>query len=269
MKIAICDTSEIPQAEVKTAIRAINIQLKRDFCPLWSVNASCVYVSEKSLQEKMKTIEAIIYLQDKPTADSEGALGYHTRNTFGMPYGYVFEDVCKELGEPWSVTLSHEVLEMALNRHVALYSIGPHPKDKSRNVLHWYEACDAVQAQTYRISVDTANGTKRIPVSDFVAPLYFTKGNELTPDRAKRAKNNFLETEGLSSFGLTPGGYIGYWDPQTGEEETIFADARAESRYQIKSRMGLARRRARVSELICDFGVSSSNTISKIGGSFG
>ena len=176
------------------------------------------------------TQDAVMIITDKPTI--KDAVGYHDKvESSGMPFGYVFQDVSAELEEPWSVTFSHEILELVLNRHANYYAIGPHPKDRKRNVVHWLEACDACQDYSYKIG--------KIAVSDFVLPLYFTPENEAS------GKNDYLETPGLKSFGIAKGGYIGFFDPKTGEETTVLADKRAQERQEIKEMMGRFRRKNR------------------------
>lgn len=69
------------------------------------------------------------------------------------------------------MTLSHEALELTADPEVNLLVQGPHPDDPNLVVFHWYEMCDAVQAETYK-----ALG---VEVSNFVLPLYFTGGEEL------------------------------------------------------------------------------------------
>jgi len=95
-------------------------------------------------------------------------------------------------------------------------------------VFHWYEMCDAVQAESYEID--------GIPVSNFVLPLYFTADSE------KGGRNDFLGKNRLSSFGINPGGYIGFYDPKLESHDTAFADEQAEDRAEVKSRAGFARR---------------------------
>jgi hypothetical protein len=93
--------------------------------------------------------------------------------------------------------------------------------------------CDAVQAESYEI-----NG---MPVSNFLLPLYFTYDSE------PGSRNDFLSTirpggDHLTSFGVNPGGYIGFYDPRIDDHATYFADNVARQRAQIKSQVGLARR---------------------------
>ena len=87
---------------------------------------------------------------------------------------------------------------------------GPNPADHHKYVFHWYEMCDAVQAETYKID--------EIEVSNFLLPLYFTGSEELG------GRNDFLgkihKGKTLVSFGVNPEGYIGFFNPETGEHET-------------------------------------------------
>jgi hypothetical protein len=174
--------------------------------------------------------DAIIYLWDS-VADIDDAVGYHDQNNRGLPYGFVFTDIAKELKEPWSVTLSHEVLELVGDANANTFAAGPHPEDPKRIVFHWYEMCDAVQAESYEI-----DGVK---VSNFVLPLYFTVGEQVG------ARNDYLgERKGrsLKSFGVNPGGYVGFFDPEKGDHETFEADATARKRMATKQKLGRVRR---------------------------
>jgi hypothetical protein len=100
---------QISDEESQTVIRAVNRQIKEDFEPYWSLGATLRLEgrSEKS-PSKMTMLDlrddAILYLWNK--TDVPGALGYHDQNARGIPYGFVFTDLAKKLGEPWSVTLS-------------------------------------------------------------------------------------------------------------------------------------------------------------------
>jgi len=64
----------------------------------------------------------------------------------------------------------------------------------------------------------------------------------------KGGRNDFLgrayKGRTLQSFGVNPGGYVGFFDPKSGEHETFAAkgDAVAARRLKIKSKMKGARR---------------------------
>ena len=169
--------------------------------------------------------------------DVEDALGYHDQNARGIPYGFVFTDLAKKLGEPWSVTFSHEALELIADPEVNLLVMGPHPADPNKTVFHWYEMSDAVQNETYEID--------QVRVSNFVLPLYFTGSDEVG------GRNDFLgRSHGgktLNSFGINPGGYVGYYDPETGKHELFSrkGDLVAKKRLELKGKASAARRAQR------------------------
>ncbi len=154
----------------------------------------------------------------------------------------VFKQMADELGEPWSVAFSHEVLELLMDPEANMLVAGPHPGGEDRIVFHWREVCDAVQAQQYQID--------EVSVSNFVLPLYFTQGDEFN------GRNDFLgyidkRQNTLSSFGVAEGGYIGFYDPLSGGHEVFFMrkDIRAKNRMKIKSQGKLARRSIRYQQI--------------------
>lgn len=232
----------VTDEELQVAIRAINRQISEDFAPYWSMSAT-LRLEGRSVETpdvvQMADLrgDAVIYLWDQ--ADVEEALGYHFQNSQGIPFGFVFTEIARQIGEPWSVTLSHEALELLADPETNLLVMGPHPTE-DRDVFHWYEMCDAVQAETYTID--------GVAVSNFLLPLYFT-GTRDTDEIG--ARNDFLgRSHGgntLKSFGINPGGYIGFFDPQLGDHATysIQGDRVAAMRLNLKSRAKEARRAVR------------------------
>jgi hypothetical protein len=239
MIISLVNHTNVPDIEVQKAIRAINVQIEQDFYPYWSIGATLRLegrIAEDPDPDNPAANlrgDAILYLEDK--VDSKDALGFHDLHFSGIPFGYVFTELSRELGEPWQVTLSHEALELIADSEVNRLIMGPHPDcgQSERMVFHWYEMCDAVQAESYEIH--------GVPVSNFVLPLYFTVDSE------PGSRNDFLSTikpdgSRLKSFGVNPGGYVGFYDPDLGEHDTYFADQLARDRAKIKSQAGFARR---------------------------
>lgn len=222
-------SGSISDEELQGVVRAINRQITEDFEPYWSFGAKLRLegkVGKKPDTESLQDLrgDAIIYLWDK--TDVADALGYHDTNASGIPYGFVFTELSKKLGESWSVTLSHEVLELLADAQANLLVQGPHPEKPSLEVFHWFEMCDAVQSQTYKID--------GIEVANFVLPLYFTKNEQ------EGGRNDFLgrlvKGKGLASFGVAAGGYIGFFNPRTREHEQWSPpkDAKAKKRLTIK-----------------------------------
>ena len=228
-------SAEITDAELQQVLRAVNRQIEGDFAPYWSLAATLRLEGKSGKQPSKQSLadmrgDAVLYLWDR--ADVDDALGYHDMTNRGVPFGIVFTELSEAMGEHWSVTLSHEALELIGDPEINLLVMGPHPKDPGRDVFHWYEMCDAVQDESYEI-----DGVK---VSNFVLPLYFTGGDE------KGGRNDFLSQshggKALTSFGINPGGYVGFFDPEMRGMDTVDADERGARRRQIKSRGRGARR---------------------------
>jgi len=90
-----------------------------------------------------------------------------------------------------------------------------------------------VQNESYRIDGEQ--------VSNFVLPAYFTGGEEMN------GRNDFLGTRSggrtVRSFGVNPGGYLGYYDPHTRKNEYLVVpdDPLAKSRLALKARLKTGR----------------------------
>jgi hypothetical protein len=239
MIISIINHTNLKDEDIHHAIRVVNRQIEEDFEPYWSLGAKLRLEGRGDLKPEIEDPsdmrgDAIIYMWDDENV--ENALGYHDQNHRGIPFGFVFTRLSESLGESWTVTLSHEALELIADPEVNLLVAGPHPTE-SIDVFHWYEMCDAVQAETYKID--------EIDVSNFVLPLYFTGSEELG------GRNDFLrrhyDGKTLESFKVNPGGYIGFFNPVTGQHETysMKGDKAAQKRIQIKSLLKCARRAIR------------------------
>jgi hypothetical protein len=113
--------------------------------------------------------------------------------------------------------------------------------------------CDAVQAETYEID--------GVAVANFVLPLYFTGSEEVG------GRNDYLgrahDGKTLKSFSVNPGGYVGFFNPQSGEHETFAqkGDTKAEERLAIKLKAKGARRAIRYKR----FGAAKPAALKKTG----
>src|SRR5262249_47951263 len=115
-------------AELQTVLRAINRQIKEDFEPYWGMSATLRLEgrsADKPSKIKLADMrgDAVIYLWDK--IDTKDAVGYHEANNRGVPYGFVFMELSKKMGESWPVTLSHEALELIADPESNLLVLGP------------------------------------------------------------------------------------------------------------------------------------------------
>jgi len=240
MRISVINlTTTIPDEDAQEVIRVINRQIREDFEPYWGFGGELRLEGKSSLRPRVLNPvdmrgDAILYLWDNMNVG--GALGYHEANFRGIPYGFVFTELSRQLGESWTVTLSHEALELIGDPGVNLLIAGPHPEYPNRQVFHWFEMCDAIQTDIYEID--------GVEVSNFVLPLYFS------PREERASRNDFLgRLPALQSFGVAPGGYIGFFNPLIGDHETYESDRVARVRARIKEQAGLARRSVRYREL--------------------
>lgn len=211
-------TSDLSDREVQEAIRAVNRQIAEDFAPVWGaffdlrLHASPFDLAEPdTLAEDPVQGEAVLYLVDE--SHLPGAAGYHALNNSEKPYGFVFITDPSE----WTVTLSHEALELILDPNVNLFAPGPDPRPgQSDNfVLHAYEVCDAVERTSYEID--------HIRVSNFITKEWFVPGD------APGTRNDFLGV-GVESFGATTGSHLAFFDLDAGSWVTFIGEARELSR---------------------------------------
>ncbi len=222
--LAVINFSSVSDPTVQRAVRAVNRQVREDFMPVWGAGyCSRLHMPRFDpgdaavLSEDPVTAAAVIYLVDQPHL--QNALMYHSINSAGLPVGFVFTD----LGD-WTVTLSHELLELIVDPTVNGFVPGPDPRAASAGeswLWHAYEVCDAVESTVYEID--------DIMVSNFVTPAYFAQG------QAAGARNDFLGI-GVAPFGVLPGCHLGAVDPQTLEWLNIQGDDNAACG-ALKSRM--------------------------------
>jgi hypothetical protein len=153
------DGAPIDLAQLTKVAAALSKQVLRDFAPIWTVNA---------------TVDAFLKLEDVPVdywpiivqTDVQGALGYHEDEN-GQPFAVV------EFARDWSLTASHECLEMLADPYGRRLKAGSVPEQavaggvKNGRVEFLVEVCDPSEDIKFAYQV---NG---ITVSDFYTPHYF------------------------------------------------------------------------------------------------
>lgn len=195
----------LKDSTVQAAIRSVNRQVLEDFAPVWGTSYSLrLHASQFKPTENIDKIkkervrgESVMYLIDE--AALPGALGFHTRNTVNVPVGFVFVTDLNDQDQ-WTITLSHEVLELIIDPTVNVLVPGPDPRNASNTVLHAYEVCDAVERTSYAID--------GIRVSNFITQSWFTPGDELG------TRNDFLGV-GVKSFDAIRNSHLAFYDLAT------------------------------------------------------
>jgi hypothetical protein len=220
---------EISDQELLDVIRVINQQIAYDFAPYWNMPATLrlegtlLKQPRANLSAAVMRGDAVLYVSSATASDDPE--GFHDRNFRGIPYGVVYTQISENTGDPWSVTFSHEALELVADPQANNYVMGPSPKDLRKKVFYWFEMCDAVSGQTYKIG--------DVALQNFLLPAYFEPP-------VPGARTNFLGTD-LEPFGIAPDSYLGYYDPETKSQETTDADTRGKARREIRQRFGQTR----------------------------
>lgn len=201
--------SEVPghdPSELAKVSAALQRQAIRDFAPIW--------------QQEGATVDTFPRLEDVPVGywpmvivqDVKGAAGFHEDDN-GQPFALI------EISDSWSLTASHEMLEMLAdpfgNRLVPGRSIKP---DQGR-VAYLVEVSDPSEAEDFAYTVND------VLVSDFYTPRFFdpepTIGTRYSFTGAIKAPRTIL-----------PGGYISWLNPATGDvwQQTWFGTPKPEFR---------------------------------------
>jgi hypothetical protein len=147
------------QIEEKTFLAvsaALQKQLTRDFTPIWSVQAT---ISPFMHPEEVPSGYWPVHIMDAIPAP--GAEGYHT-DEHHQPFALV------RWSPSWSVTASHEMLEMVVDPFGDRLMTAPAPEiTEAGQVNYLVEICDPCESDRYAYPI---NG---IAVSDFYTPDYF------------------------------------------------------------------------------------------------
>jgi len=180
-----------------TMMAAIQIQLDRDYSPIWGETAHLIAPANANVTNPLWE-ECHIF----DVSDNAGALGYHELTTHGQPIGKVFAKSDLDAGDKVSVTLSHELLEMMgdpfVNNGVLIQ------QDDGTTVFYCLENADTVEDDSFAYQI---NG---VYVSNFAYPDWWRLG--AVP---RWGKYDFLGVLN-SPLQLALGGYIGVWKSNGG-----------------------------------------------------
>ena len=156
--------------QVADGVAAAQIQIDRDFGPLWGIGANLMFVPRST-----KVQPNIWIIQVLDTSDQAGALGYHSMTANALPVGKVFAKDDQKYGLSWSVTLTHEIMEMLADPFVN--STVFVQDTATTGTLYALETADPVEDDSFGYLI---NG---VLVSNFITPAYFQAGR--APGSAK------------------------------------------------------------------------------------
>jgi len=153
-------SSVVTDTECRALVAALQQQVSRDFAPVWGINATLVFVPSGDTPAADTWWLSIL-----DNTDRAGVLGHHDLTPEGLPVGKSFAGTDKHYGHSWTVTASHELLEMLADPDINL-SVFVHPEQGS-GTLYAYEVCDPCQDDSFGYDIDG------VTVGDFVYPAYF------------------------------------------------------------------------------------------------
>ena len=159
-------------------------------------------------------------------SDQAGALGYHDLTPDGLPIGKVFAATDLKYGTNWTITASHELLEMLADPNINLTVFVQ--SNESTGILYAYEVCDACEADNLGYAIGNAR-----TVSDFVYPSWFESFR--TTGSAQFDQTNQIK----NPLQLLPGGYIGVFNVNSGsgwQQQTADKQPNIMSRGNVGSR---------------------------------
>jgi hypothetical protein len=152
----VSESTNVPFATLGRVSAALQKQAIRDLGPVWDINS---------------TVDAFAALEDVPVGywpiiirddiNTPGAAGVHEDNS-GQPFALVHADA------GWSLTASHELVEMLVDPFGNRLTSGQSPKPGQGRAEFLVEPCDPSEAVAFAYTV---NG---VTVSDFYTPLYFS-----------------------------------------------------------------------------------------------
>jgi len=191
------ESTVLTDADITPVVAPLQKQVTNDFRPAWGVDAELTIVA-KTAQPPTGSWWLVI-LDD---SDQAGALGYHDVNSDGLPLGKVFAASDLKAGTSWTVTASHELLEMLADPNINLTVFVQNAN--TTGTLYAYEICDACEDDSVGYQIDT------ILVSDFVYPAWFE-------DFRTAGSTQFDRTNQIQNpFQLLTNGYIGVFNVTAG-----------------------------------------------------
>jgi len=227
IKISIINASTVlSDNEIQPVVDALQQQVTNDFRPAWGIDAELTFVPTGTTPAT-----GTWWLTILDDSDQAGALGYHDLTPDGLPLGKVFAATDLKYGTNWSVTTSHELLEMLADPNINLTVFVQN--DNTSGTLYAYEVCDACETDNFGYKIGN------VLVSDFVYPAWFESFR-------KQGSTQFDQTNSIQSpFQLLSGGYIGVYNVTDGNGWTQLTAEKKPAETLHRGNVGSRRERRR------------------------
>lgn len=204
-------TSDVSTRSFLQAAAALQKQITRDFTPFWGLRATVDafedldsvpsdYLPVVLFGDPQQLVGRLEFAIGEEYAaqlvddfERDRLSGLHLNSFTRQPFALV------SAADTWSVTMSHEVLELIADPFGNRLVAAAHPRDPRERVKYLLEICDPCQATWYPV-----NG---VPVSDFYTPRYF---DPIGIDRSRYSFTGALEYPRQ----ILDGGYLSWIDPR-------------------------------------------------------
>jgi hypothetical protein len=195
---------DVKMNELMLVSAAIQKQVTRDFSPLWGVSATVDAFA--TLESVPLGYWRVVLVKSIPNAPD--AAGVH-QDKDGQPFALV------DIGPSWSLTASHECLEMLADPFGNRLMAGPSPIADQGRVEFLVEVCDPSEGGQFAYTVNN------VPVSDFYTLHYFD------PQAASGVRYSFSGSI-KEPRQVLPDGYLSWHDPVSDHwfQETFFDGVR-------------------------------------------
>jgi len=201
----ISKSKKVTHQELSRVSAALQRQVSKDLRPIWQIDATVdAFPSDADVPLGYWKITVM----DKIPAT--GASGFHLDKQ-GQP----FADVA--WSDTWSLSASHECLEMLVDPFGRQIMPGPSPKEGQGRVNFLVEVCDPVESPANAYTINTGT-TAEVQVSDFYTPEFFS------PVRSAGARYSFGGNL-RSPRQVLKGGYLSWFDPADGHIWQLFGPA--------------------------------------------
>ena len=201
------ESTVLTDTDVVPVVAALQKQVTNDFRPVWGIDAELNIVAKGT--QPPNGSWWLVLLDD---SDQANALGYHDLTSDGLPLGKVFAASDIKAGTSWTVTASHEFLEMLGDPNINLTVFVQNTN--SAGILYAYEVCDACEDDSVGYQIDN------VLLSDFVYPSWFESFHaegSTQFDRMNKIHNplQLLANGYIGIFNVTAGSG---WQQQTAEK---------------------------------------------------
>src|ERR1700684_3703317 len=191
------ESTVLADSDVTPVVAVLQKQVTNDFRPVWGTDAELVIVPQGT--QPPTGSWWLVLLDD---SDQANALGYHDLTTEGLPIGKVFAASDLKAGTSWTVTASHELLEMLGDPNINLTVFVEN--NNTAGILYAYEVCDACEDDSLGYQIDNTL------LTDFVCPSWFESF------RAEGSTQFDRMNKIQAPLQLLAGGYIGTFNVTSG-----------------------------------------------------